>query len=125
MHYTADLNSRLEKKGATRCYVNACHPVLVKTKMAEKKQEKDVGSFGKFLLGIFQIKSEWGAITPFYCAANPEIEKMNWRGKYFVPYAQLAAPSKLALDLELIKKTTDWTRSTLQERFKKSWDYSQ
>ncbi|CAG8830482.1 1293_t:CDS:1, partial [Racocetra persica] len=44
------------------------------------------------------ISLEDGAITILYCAASPEIEEKNYRGKYFEPFGDESERSSDAQD---------------------------
>ena len=65
-------------------------------------------------LGILdeQAKGAWSSVFAIASTGFTAADS----GKYVVPYAKFAKPSKLAQNEELAKKLWDWTVSQLKER---------
>lgn len=119
MQYTAYLQDVLDKKGK-EVYVNACHPGLVATNMTNVPF-KGPKTFAQQLYNFLKISPVKGAITPLYIAGDADIQRLSYKAKYFVPYAALAEPSRIAYNLPAAKNTMAMTRKLLQSKFKKDF----
>ncbi|CAG8521340.1 8951_t:CDS:2 [Ambispora gerdemannii] len=68
------------------------------------------------LIGIFAMNEDDGALTQLYVATSPEIEKENYRAKYFVPFAKLETPKPFATNQETASRLWKWTEEFLNEK---------
>ncbi|KAL2918554.1 hypothetical protein HK105_201955 [Polyrhizophydium stewartii] len=93
IHFTRQLQKRLEAAGVKSALVNAVHPGVVNTELIRFHKEVTDSVFGRMLINSFYISADKGALTQLYVAADPEIEAKQYRGRYFVPYAALAEPT--------------------------------
>lgn len=59
------------------------------------------------MLGVY-IPADQGAYNTVYCVASGDM-KVEWSGKYFVPFGKVEVPSANAQDLDMAKKLWDWT----------------
>ncbi|PVF97112.1 NAD(P)-binding protein [Serendipita vermifera] len=61
---------------------------------------------------MFGHPVEYGAVTQLFAANAPEAKKLS--GKYLIPLAQVATPSKYAQDPELAAKMWEWCEEELK-----------
>eukprot|EP00842_Homolaphlyctis_polyrhiza_P005912 jgi/Hompol1/6321/HPOL_001080-RA len=121
LHFTRELQRFLEFKGINNILVNAVHPGVVATELSRHDDPKASLSLRRLFFNAIRIDAYKGALTQIYVAADPDIERLRYRGQYFVPYAALADPAATATDPILTFKTFDWTEKVLQSHFRKSW----
>ena len=62
-----------------------------------------------------------GATTAMYLAASKEVEEREISGKYFIPIAVEAEPSKLAQDKDLSNNLWYWSDHKVTEVLGKDW----
>ena len=84
------------KLKGTKITVNTLNPGPVKTELA-----RDMGSFFKFIGGLFFLTPEKASETTIYLASSKEVEGVT--GKYFAKCKPIAS-SKLSNDPEVAKK---------------------
>ena len=65
-----------------------------------------------------------GAINQIYLAASDEVEELDIRAKYFVPYIAEEAPTPDARDPEQVKKTWAWTEKVLRDHYNSSFTWN-
>ncbi|KAI8612506.1 hypothetical protein BC830DRAFT_1083328 [Chytriomyces sp. MP71] len=126
IHFTRELQRRLDAKYANlsrECaiYVNCVHPGAVDTNgPRENPKGHDVKNK---LINSIRISVEKGALTQIYVAGARDVEEKGWKGKYFVPYCELADPSAIATNQDQAERTWDWTAYMLREHFDPDFDY--
>ena len=124
IYFTQVLQSKVEKLGGDRVYVNAVHPGIVTTELTRNIAKPRSEVNGKIIqfatIGPFN-----GALTQIYVAAHKDIEEKGFRGRYFVPYCSLASPSAIGKDIGVAQKVWDWTETVLKEKFRKNWSWSE
>ncbi|KAJ3116630.1 hypothetical protein HDU96_009185 [Phlyctochytrium bullatum] len=109
--HTRALQSRLDAKGLN-IHVNAVHPGVVHTNL--QTGASLIPNFMLPYLGYLGfVTPQFGALTQLYCATSPEIVEKGYKGKFFVPTAQVATPSKFAQDEALAEKLWTWCEETL------------
>ncbi|KAJ3280957.1 hypothetical protein HDU79_011213 [Rhizoclosmatium sp. JEL0117] len=122
IHFTRELQDRLETKYALlnkpcNIYVNCVHPGAIK-----EDHPNDNRDLKHILLDSVKVNVEKGVITPLYAAAAPEIETMNIKGKYLVPYCTVAEPSLIAQDKETCVKTWQWSEYVFRHYFEPDFE---
>ncbi|CAG8523762.1 10976_t:CDS:2, partial [Ambispora leptoticha] len=113
--FTIELAKRLEGK---QVWANVVHPGVVKTNLIQGFLS-DKGFLTKaiiYVVKFFLMNVEDGSLTSLYAATSPEIEKENYRGKYFVPIAELGTPEPFATNQETASRLWKWTKDLLNEK---------
>eukprot|EP01090_Pellita_catalonica_P022981 TRINITY_DN9152_c0_g1_i1.p1 TRINITY_DN9152_c0_g1~~TRINITY_DN9152_c0_g1_i1.p1 ORF type:complete len:237 (-),score=59.40 TRINITY_DN9152_c0_g1_i1:234-944(-) len=103
--FTKELQRKLKD---TKVRVNAVHPGYVNTEL-QRNMSGLLQAIGTIPNTLFAKSPENGALTQLYVATHPDIEDKDYRGRYFVPTAQLSTASKFGQDPKLAKKL--WTVS--------------
>ncbi|KAJ3149139.1 hypothetical protein HK101_002094 [Irineochytrium annulatum] len=114
--FTTELQRKLEAKGQTNIYVIAVHPGGVATDFV---RPETVGGFAPYIKAatslVFYTAAQ-GAYTQLYAAASPDIVEKGYKGRYFVPQAQLAEPNAAGKDAEAARKLWDFTAELVKEK---------
>eukprot|EP00924_Labyrinthula_sp_SR-Ha-C_P000349 snap_masked-scaffold_25-processed-gene-4.29-mRNA-1 protein AED:0.23 eAED:0.23 QI:15/1/1/1/1/1/2/110/350 len=98
--FTQELCDRVgENEALKNLYVNCVHPGIVVTDLVRHVEKQYF--MGKYLVAIFRklrgsMNVHDGALTQLYCATSPEIVKEEYKGKYFIPIAELSPLDKQA-----------------------------
>ncbi|CAG8536264.1 6241_t:CDS:2 [Ambispora gerdemannii] len=114
--FTIELARRLEGK---QVWANAVHPGFVATNLTQGYMAQSgvlVKTIVNLVKTIFALNEDDGALTQLYAATSPEIEKENYRGKYFVPIAKLETPRPFATNQETVSRLWKWTEELLNEK---------
>ncbi|CAG8650087.1 2404_t:CDS:2, partial [Scutellospora calospora] len=114
--FTVELNKRLS---GTNVYCNSLHPGVIKTELLRRGLIIIWGTWIRpliYLAELFWLTTDDGALTQLYCATSPEIEEKNYRGKYFIPFGELAEPSIQGKDKELVKKLWNFSEQLVKEK---------
>ncbi|KAK3811500.1 MAG: hypothetical protein JOS17DRAFT_690932 [Linnemannia elongata] len=97
-------------------YVNALHPGHVSTNMAQTGR----GSFGGNLFAtvteLMGMSPKKGALTQLYCATSPEIENMDLRGRFFIPFGVESRCNPLAEKEDLQEKLWEISEKLMKEK---------
>ncbi|TFK69855.1 NAD(P)-binding protein [Pluteus cervinus] len=116
--FSNELSRRLAEY---RIWCNSIHPGTVKTEITRGTAESH--PWAKPLLriltpvfGAFMFTPYKGALTALYAATAEEIEKDDMRGKYFVPLATQAQPSKQAQDEQLGRQLWEFSEKMITEK---------
>ncbi|KAJ3026094.1 UNVERIFIED_CONTAM: hypothetical protein HDU68_006203 [Siphonaria sp. JEL0065] len=122
IHFTRELQARLDAKyggpNACKIYVNCVHPGLVKTELT-----KDMNQAAVLAAQPIMISPAKGAINQLFLAGAKEVEENNLKGKYIVPYCQVAEPSAEAADKGQAVKTWVWTEKVMKEQYREDWTF--
>ncbi|KAL2918719.1 hypothetical protein HK105_201553 [Polyrhizophydium stewartii] len=124
IYFTTQLQKRLEVAGAKNVFVNAVHPGVVKTELGRHHPEFKTSAVLRTLTRILCIDARKGALTQLYAAADLDVERLQYRGRYFVPFGALAEPSAVARNDRLAATTWAWTQEILQKHFRKDWSWA-
>ncbi|KAJ1528221.1 hypothetical protein HK405_002706, partial [Cladochytrium tenue] len=94
--FAKELAARLEARGIRNIYVNSLHPGIIQTEL-NRHQLAKLGVFAGPAKALFYalnktLTEDEGASTSLYLATDPEVEQRGYRGRYFVPVAQVGAP---------------------------------
>jgi len=100
-----------------RIFSNVVHPGGVDTELTRNLEKswwfvRITKPLARYLL----ITPCQGAITTLFTATAKEIEDNNWRGEYFVPYAQRSKPSSLGEDAQLARNLWDLSENIIKEK---------
>lgn len=106
--FTQELAKRLESK---QVYVNSNHPGDVKTDIYRHSNP-----FFAFVLPLFCMNVQDGALTQLYLATSPEIEENNINGQYYAPFGVPYKPGGAASSKEEGSKLWEFTESLLKEK---------
>ncbi|KAG0085102.1 hypothetical protein BGZ93_000861 [Podila epicladia] len=82
-------------------YVNAVHPGIVYTYIGRHLEAyfgPVLGWMYHMAFRLFAMSAKDACLTGVYCATSPEVEEREYRGLYFIPTANLLAPSPMAED---------------------------
>ncbi|KAF9906122.1 hypothetical protein EC991_000918 [Linnemannia zychae] len=112
--FTKALARRLANE---RVYVNAVHPGFIPKSLVPEDDSWNEW-FNCLVKRAVAIPAEKAALSQLYCATSPEIEKLDVRGRYFVPIANEIKPSILARDEELQEKLWAFSEDLVQEKVK-------
>ncbi|CAG8629811.1 7063_t:CDS:2, partial [Dentiscutata heterogama] len=108
--FTNELNKRLPEE--IQVFANSLHPGIVDTPLLRRDDLSFPGN-----ISTSSISSEDGAITILYCATSPEIEKKNYRGKYFEPFGIVVEKkSSYGDDNNLAKRLWEFTENLISEK---------
>jgi len=100
-----------------RIWSNALHPGNINTELNRGTAKSY--PWAKWLIPVFNlllVTPYKGAITPLYCATAEEIEKKDYRGQFFVPYAKHEQPSALAQDAKLAEDLWAFSERVVAEK---------
>ncbi|KAI8802827.1 hypothetical protein BJ742DRAFT_831567 [Cladochytrium replicatum] len=119
--FTKSLAEKFEGKPV---WVNAVHPGGVNTELVRGPYALMESSWfgwplvalGKLIVPLVALTPQQGALTTLYTVTSPDVEKNDYRGKYFVPFAKLAAPKALAEDKELRDKLWAFSEKLVAEK---------
>lgn len=109
-----EISRRLERKGVTNVYVNSLHPGVVSTEIT-RNISWFIKPFGVAVFKLFGYSPDKGALTTLYAATSPEVEKKDYRGKYFVPQGKLADTTALVQKEQLAKDLWEFTESLINK----------
>ncbi len=102
-----------EARGGGRVFVNAAHPGLIRTDIADSigdVSSKWFGALVAWLGNVFGISPADGALTQLFLVTSPRIAQEGIRGKYFVPIAK-EIPQNGLVTSELAAKLWEWTEA--------------
>ncbi|KAJ3128687.1 hypothetical protein HK101_005354 [Irineochytrium annulatum] len=114
--FTTELQRKLEAKGQNNIYVNAVHPGAVMTEFVRPETVGSLAPYIKPVLGLFFYTSPQGAYTQLYAAASPEVVEKGYKGKYFVPQAQVGESNAAGKDSEAARKLWEFTDELIKEK---------
>ncbi|KAF9948784.1 hypothetical protein BGZ72_009356 [Mortierella alpina] len=104
-----------------RVFCNAAHPGIIDTQMAQGFYET-LGPFKARILRMItlamSISKEKGALTSLYCATSPEIETMDFRGRFFIPIANEVNANPLTDNVELQEELWTFSEKLVEEKVK-------
>lgn len=80
-----------------------------------------LGAMPKRVFKLVGQSLEQGATTAMYLAASKEVEERNINGKFFIPIAMEAEPSKLAQDKDLSNNLWYWSDHNATEVLGRDW----
>ncbi|KAL2919121.1 hypothetical protein HK105_201394 [Polyrhizophydium stewartii] len=123
--FTTQLQKHFEAAGVKNVLVNAVHPGVVETELFRHNDVLTPAAIADQLLkGGKPISAEKGALTQLYVAADPEVAEKQYRGRYFVPFAQLAEVHETAKDEGLAARTWEWAQDVLQKHYRADWSWA-
>jgi hypothetical protein len=103
--------------------VNAVHPGSVNTEL-ERNLDRPANQVLSAFFHFAAISPQKGALTQIFAAAASDIDKLQIKGKYFVPYCKEASPTATASNEYLMKETWEWTEKILQQKYRPDWTWS-
>ncbi|KAF0695940.1 hypothetical protein As57867_013239, partial [Aphanomyces stellatus] len=108
--FARELSRQLVARGVHNVYVNAVHPGGVATDLM-----RDFNWFVRAIAKPFLVSPDDGAKTQLYVATSPAIETNEWRGRYFVPTADLSESTAFGQDAELAKRLWDYSVRVIED----------
>ncbi|KAI9484600.1 hypothetical protein BDB00DRAFT_792750 [Zychaea mexicana] len=114
--FTRELAKRLESRGIHNVYVNSNHPGVVKSDLTRHAIEQKSIWATVLESDYVGIPTEKGSLTQLYLATSPEVESMDIKGKYYVPFGKPGSVNPYSRCDKNAIKLWEFTEKLLKEK---------